>query len=368
MCQGGAPNVRLCATGSGASCQPREVLGGVLEAGKHHATMYGMAEESPEVRAVVLQWAEAQRGKDRAALQEMYSGSEVTTFIGSALEEWWVGRDVAAVVGKHVAEFEGFLVSNEVERVEAYREGNFGWAASLSRVVFRDGQVHWFRDTYVLRLEHGTWRIVQSHSSVGTPNREVVGVELTATLKDLLAGLGAEAKGGVRPPVAEGTVTLLFTDIEGSSALAHEMGNQRWAAVLEWHDTTIRDIVEGHGGVVVKTLGDGAMIAFEAVQPAARAAVRVQLAMAGRAEEPPLRLRIGIHTGDVVYTDTDYVGHVVNKAARITAAADGGEIMASSVVRALLAESPEFSFGNVTDVELKGLEGTHEVTQLLAVR
>lgn len=166
-------------------------------------------------------------------------------------------------------------------------------------------------------------------------------------------------------PQREGTVTLCFTDIEKSSALAQAMGNQRWARLLRWHDATIETIVEKGGGEVVKTLGDGTMIAFDATQPAARAAIQIQRAMADRQEPPPLCLRIGVHIGDVIRTGNDYIGHAVNKAARISAAAHGGEIMVSSAFMAVLSDTPEFQFGAIAEVELRGLDGLHQLAPLL---
>ena len=170
---------------------------------------------------------------------------------------------------------------------------------------------------------------------------------------------------GALRPQREGTVTLCFTDIEKSSALAQRLGNRRWARLLQWHDDSIRSIVEHSGGEVVKTLGDGTMIAFEATQPAAHAAIRIQRAMAARQEPPLLRLRIGVHIGDVIKTGDDYIGHAVNKAARIAAAAHAGEIMVSGAFLAMLSDAPEFHFGDTADIELRGLDGLHRVAPLL---
>lgn len=163
----------------------------------------------------------------------------------------------------------------------------------------------------------------------------------------------------------EGTVTLCFTDIVKSSALAQTLGNRRWARLLQWHDETIGSIVESRGGEVVKTLGDGTMIAYEATQPAAYAAIQIQRAMAARREAPQLRLRIGIHIGDVIKTGDDYIGHAVNKAARIASVARGGEIMASGAFVVMLSDSSEFEFGDISEIELRGLDGLHRVAPLL---
>ncbi len=324
-----------------------------------------MVEESAELREIARRWVEAGHRRDRATMENLYSSDAVTTYIGTDPDEWWVGRDVAAVVGKHIEEMQAVEFDLLPERVEAYRLGSVGWASVQAKVSFIGREPGTFRVTFVFTLEDGIWKIVQSHNSTAVPNPEFMGVELTTTLEDLLSALGSDPDDEIRESVSEGTVTLVFTDIEDSTQLAQEVGNQRWAEVVGWHDDTIRHIAGEYGGVVVKMLGDGAMLVFEATQPAARAAVAIQRAMGSRVEPPQLRIRVGIHIGDVVQTDDDYLGYAVNKAARVAAAAGGGQIMVSSVVRAMLSDSSDFAFGKPIDVELKGLDGLHEVSQLL---
>ena len=156
--------------------------------------------------------------------------------------------------------------------------------------------------------------------------------------------------------------TLVWTRIFGDG---HFPPGAPWAKIIEWHDTTIRNLVEAGGGTLVKTLGDGAMAAFESVREAARSAFEIQQAFTERTERPAVKIRIGLHVGDVVLTEDDFLGNTVNKAARITAAARGGEIVASSSVRALLGDDPEFGFGEIHMVQLKGIEGAHEIARML---
>ena len=77
-----------------------------------------------------------------------------------------------------------------------------------------------------------------------------------------------------------------------------------------------------------------------------------------------MQIRVGVHIGDVVQTDDDLLGHAVNKAARIASSAEGGQIIVSRVVHAMLDESAEFSFGETIEAELKGMPGRHEITPL----
>lgn len=127
-----------------------------------------------------------------------------------------------------------------------------------------------------------------------------------------------------------GTLTFLFTDVEGSTRLweEHPVGMQE---ALGRHDLIVRAAVESHGGQIVKGAGDGGFAVFGAVRDALRAAVAVQVTLGA---EPwgatgPLQVRIGIHTGEAQYRDGDYFGPVLNRAARIMAIARGGQIVCS---------------------------------------
>jgi adenylate cyclase len=324
-----------------------------------------MAEKSAELRAVMQRWLDAVQSKQLDTVKNLVSDSAPALYIGSDRDEWWGGRDTAAVVRKHVEEMSGVDFGFEVSNVEAFQQGSVGWGALRLEVRFEGQRTVPFRMTFVFSLEDGIWKIVQIHNSVAVPNPDVMGVELTTTLEDLLEALGSSAEGELRSTVSEGTITLVFTDVEDSTSWAERLGDEIWAEIITWHDETIGRIAASHGGIVVKTLGDGAMIAFESTRQAARAAIDIEREMGAYDGKAPLQLRIGIHIGDVVQTGDDYLGHAVNKAARIAAAASGGQIMVSRVVRAMLGDTPEFVFGNTADVELKGLPGVHEVAPLL---
>ncbi|MDQ4145432.1 MAG: protein kinase [Actinomycetota bacterium] len=161
----------------------------------------------------------------------------------------------------------------------------------------------------------------------------------------------------------DGTVTILFTDIEGSTALNETLGDQRWIALLSVHDRIVRSEVQNAGGSVVKSRGDGFMLAFPSARQALRAAIAIQQALeAHNRESPestPIRVRIGIHTGEVVRQSGDFFGRHVNFASRIADQAAGGEILVSELTKALLLGSPEFQFGGSRSASLKGFPGEH---------
>jgi predicted ATPase/class 3 adenylate cyclase len=134
-----------------------------------------------------------------------------------------------------------------------------------------------------------------------------------------------------------GTVTFLFTDIEGSTGLLQALGD-RYAAVHDEHTAIVRRAVSGGGGVEVSTHGDAFFVAFSSPAGAVRAAVAAQQGLAAHdwAPGPPLRVRMGIHTGEGTLGGDDYVGIDVHRAARIADAAHGGQVLLSDATRALV--------------------------------
>ena len=137
-----------------------------------------------------------------------------------------------------------------------------------------------------------------------------------------------------------GTVTFLFTDIEGSTSAWDRHGSAMDRAQAR-HDEIIRSTVSRHGGYVFSTAGDGVGAAFSTVVEAAAAALGAQRAFA---EEPwpqpvTVRVRMGLHTGTAVERDGDYFGPVVIRAARLMGVVDGGRVVCSAVTAALLSTS-----------------------------
>ncbi|HEY3211378.1 MAG TPA: adenylate/guanylate cyclase domain-containing protein [Actinomycetota bacterium] len=134
-----------------------------------------------------------------------------------------------------------------------------------------------------------------------------------------------------------GTVTFLFTDIEGSTRLLQDLGD-RYAAVRDGHAAIVRRAIGEGDGVEVSTGGDSFFVAFPSPVGAVRAAVVAQRGLAARDWSPglPVRVRMGLHTGEGVLSGDDYVGIDVNRAARIADAAHGGQVIISEATRGLV--------------------------------
>jgi predicted ATPase/class 3 adenylate cyclase len=133
------------------------------------------------------------------------------------------------------------------------------------------------------------------------------------------------------PGLPSGTVTFLFTDIEGSTKLLAEIGSERYGLTLADHRTLVREALAACGGVEVDAVGDGLFYAFARASDALTAAGRSQAALG----EGPIRIRVGIHTGEALVVDDGYVGLDVHKAARICAAGHGGQVLVSEATRSI---------------------------------
>ncbi|HKY76303.1 MAG TPA: AAA family ATPase, partial [Acidimicrobiia bacterium] len=155
----------------------------------------------------------------------------------------------------------------------------------------------------------------------------------------------------------EGPLTILFTDVEGSTDLRTRRGDVAAQALLQDHEDLVRSCVAQHGGREVKGLGDGLMVAFASVRRALTCATAIQQAVEEHGRKSPgggVRVRIGINTGEVVDDGRDLYGQAVNAAARIAARAGAGEILISEVTRQLAGSGPDFDFFDRGRVRLKG--------------
>jgi predicted ATPase/class 3 adenylate cyclase len=154
-----------------------------------------------------------------------------------------------------------------------------------------------------------------------------------------------------------GTVTFLFTDVEGSTRLLREHG-PRYAELLAEHRRAIREAFARYGGVEVDTQGDAFFVAFPRAGGAVAAAADARRALA----TGPIRVRMGIHTGEPLVTEDGYVGMDVHRAARIAASAHGGQIVVSETTRRLLdADTPLRDLG---EHRLKDLIGAERLFQV----
>jgi class 3 adenylate cyclase/ketosteroid isomerase-like protein len=314
-------------------------------------------EPSEEIRRIVQRWYEAISEGDEDYLDRL-SEHAGTLMIGTDPAEWWQGREVRAIWGRQMEETGPFPVTGEIE---AWEEGTVGWASARETITWA-GKRFESRATYVLHLERGNWKIVQVHWSQPTPNVDLLGRTLTVSLEELERTIRREQPDLSGTLAADGTVTIVFTDIVDSTVLIARLGDQAWLDLLRRHNAVIREATAAQGGTVVETQGDGSMLAFPSVRRALECAKAIQheITSAFADGSPPIRVRIGVHTGDALREADHFFGTTVHYAARVASEALGGEVLVSNVVHDLVA-GLGIDFIERREVELKGLEGSHRL-------
>ncbi len=162
----------------------------------------------------------------------------------------------------------------------------------------------------------------------------------------------------------EGTITIVFSDIESSTERALALGDTAWMRLLNTHNEIIRRNVRSAGGHEVKNQGDGFMLTFQGARRALQCMIAVQREfsdMERNSTDGSIRIRVGVHTGEVIEEGGDIFGRHVMIAARVASQADGGEILVSSLVREIASARGDLEFGPARSVTLKGIEGEHLV-------
>ncbi len=134
------------------------------------------------------------------------------------------------------------------------------------------------------------------------------------------------------------TVTFLFTDIEGSTRLLQELGREQYGVVQDDHFRLMREAIAAAGGAEIRTEGDSFFVVFPTAGGAVQAAVAAQRALHAHpwSHREPVRVRMGIHSGEGHRGGDDYLGIDVNRAARIAAAGHGGQVLLSATTRSLI--------------------------------
>lgn len=174
-----------------------------------------------------------------------------------------------------------------------------------------------------------------------------------------------QARASRNPDLPRGPVTLLLTDIEGSTVLVHDLGDG-YGAVLEEVKGVVRSAVSDHDGYEVDSRADEFFAAFADADDAVRAAIDVQHAMLARSwpGERSVRVRIGVHSGSPALTDTGYIGLPVHTMARVCNAGHGGQILITSATRAELSRPPKLV--RLGEFSLQGLPRSEELFQVRA--
>lgn len=207
-------------------------------------------------------------------------------------------------------------------------------------------------------------------SVVGTAHRvreQGVRGMLLSSIDDFTAWATAERREIVRVAAPDGTVSIMFSDIENSTALNSELGDEQWVKLLQAHDRLVHAHVERHRGHVVKNQGDGYMVVFPNPELAIGASLGIQRALSAKRQKSrqlrrtPISVRIGVHTGTAIEREGDYFGRNVAMAARVAGVADGGQILVTDEIAEALSDHDRWSFEPTDVMTLKGLPGEHQL-------
>ena len=198
---------------------------------------------------------------------------------------------------------------------------------------------------------------------------EGLGVVVKDSLENMARWSQEEETELARLAGADGRVAIAFSDIEDSTVLNDQLGDAEWVKLLASHNKLVRSAVDARGGHIVKSQGDGFMIAFADAGEAVRGALELRAAIeAGdrRLRKRPIQVRVGVHIGTAIERDGDLFGRDVALAARVAGEAVGGEILVSDAIHDAVAEEADLRLVEAQTVELKGLPGTHRLWSVAA--
>lgn len=318
-----------------------------------------------EVTRVFSRIVDAVRSGDVEAAVALFADDPDVFLQGTGVDEARTGRAaIREQVERDLTQADGLSWTMLPQSISS--AGSVAWTAGdvVVRVTMGGKTLDIpHRLTMVLERRDGQWLLLQMHLSVAN-GAQAVGQSYPTNLEAVAEAVGRERVDLQARVAPDGTVTLLFTDIEGSTPMAERLGDLRWLALVREHNAIVRDQIAQYGGFEVKTIGDAFMIAFGSARRALLCAIGIQQAVARySADHPehPVRVRIGVHAGEPVREGNDFHGKSVIFASRIAGEAGGGEILASALLRELTESAGDIRFDAGRELTLKGLAGTHRV-------
>ena len=322
-----------------------------------------------EIWALCERIIEANVARDVPAYMSFWAPDDDILYIGSGPDEIATGRGpIEAINDRVYSEAQSMAILSRWHSVS--REGPAAWVTGETDVqVIVEGEPFEFRFRYTLIfvMREGRWLIVNAHYSV--PDRDIAEGQIWPTsLEAVTSAVGLEQPDLRASAAPDGTVTLLFSDIEASTEITERLGDLRWMNVLREHNAIIRERVAAHGGFEVKTIGDAFMVAFQSARRALLCSIDIQRAFSAYSrenEECPIRVRAGLHAGEPVREGDDFYGKSVIVASRIAGEARGGEILVSALLKDLVESAGDIKFGDPRQAELKGFAQPYAVIPVI---
>jgi hypothetical protein len=238
-----------------------------------------LVERSPELQAVMIRLLKAVETRDTETIRAMVAPGDNTMVIGSDPQEWYMGPEAVELLTISPAHSRTYRYN--IKHLEAFESGAIGWAAADTIVEFepsRASEVQLKSDPVPLRmtavfiLDRGSWLVTFWHASVPAPDDpEVVGPELSEAVTRMIRSLTDESEiHELTSKLQTNTVSIVFTDIVNSTELTQNAGDIAWSDIVTKHLDEVNGIANRGNGVVVKTTGDGAMLAFGSARSAVR--------------------------------------------------------------------------------------------------
>jgi class 3 adenylate cyclase len=246
-------------------------------------------------------------------------------------------------------------------------------ALKRNRKGDRETALHLLRESLAtaselgMRQLEGRARVFLSRAG-GDAELAVIARKDAGSIEAIAAAVMAEPSLLRAHAAPDGTLTILFSDVENSTMLFDALGDLRAQEILDAHNAIIRQHVALNRGFEVKSTGDGFMVVFSSARRALLCAIGIQRALAaysGMQGHTPIRVRMGLHVGEPIKLPTDLSGTAVIVAARIASIAHAGEILVSSMLRELTESAGDLRFEEAGEVELKGLSGTRRLYRAL---
>ena len=166
---------------------------------------------------------------------------------------------------------------------------------------------------------------------------------------------------------SEATVTIMFTDVVDSAGITELLGDRQAQDVIGEHNEIVRRQTKSHGGLEVKAMGDGFMLTFPSARLGVACAVAIQAELAapgGKKRRVRPEVRMGLSVGEPIREEQDLFGRSVILASRISSIAEGGQVLVSQIVYALVTSAGEYTLRKVGALHLKGISGTHMVYEV----
>jgi class 3 adenylate cyclase/tetratricopeptide (TPR) repeat protein/tRNA A-37 threonylcarbamoyl transferase component Bud32 len=249
-----------------------------------------------------------------------------------------------------------FVAETQMALAELIAERD-GSAGERRAVELADISLEAARDIGMAALVERAFKLKMQFQGIDT-------ADMSTSIDAVASAVGSERPDLTTATGADGTVTIMFSDIESSTEMTERFGDRRWIELLREHNRLVREELAAHEGFEVKSQGDGFMVAFASASRAVECAAAIQRAFARHADERPdeaIRVRIGLHTGEAIRERDDFFGRNVILAARIAAKANGGEVLVSSLLKELTEAEADVRFGEPRELSLKGLSGTYQV-------